>query len=83
MEYSKDKQKNMMTTTFAIYDMCKDQIKNYPELSIKETKVTTSKETVHGRGAGEKVDLGMPLWQLDGAESLGVVQAVSILAREV
>ena len=38
---------------------------------------------VKGRGEGEDFDLGTPFWQLAGAETLGVVDAVSKLAREI
>ena len=38
---------------------------------------------VKGRGEGEDFDLGTPFWQLAGAETLGVVDAVSKLAREL
>ena len=37
----------------------------------------------HGRGEGKEVELGVPFWFIAGAESLGVVDALSVLAREI
>ena len=42
-----------------------------------------SKGAVHGRGEGQEFDLGTPFWQLAGAETLGVVDELSRLAREI
>ena len=70
-----------MCTVFAVYDMCKDIIGRYPELTKMAIKVKKGK--TKGRGIGEATKLGVPYWQMSGAESLGVVDAESCLAMEM
>jgi len=74
------------TTVFAIFDMCKDMLSNYPrltKLAVKDGESIKNSRYVKGRGKGKSTELHKPFWYLAGAESLGVVAAVSVLAREV
>ena len=70
------------TTVFAVYDMCKDLKSNYPEFSLMAIKYDVE-TTDHGRGTGSNKDNGLSYWHMAGAESLGVVGAISVLAREI
>ena len=75
-----------LTTALCIYDMCKDELVRYPELSKRAAKIKkqeTKKPSAHGRGIGEETDLGVPYWAIAGAESLGVVDAYSVLCPEI
>ena len=74
---------NNMCTVFAVYDMCKDELRNYPGLTRKMEKGRDYTELVGGRGEGEETVAGRPYWHIAGAESLGTVKAESILADEI
>ena len=41
-----------MCTVFAIYDMCKDLVENYPGLRRKTEKTIEVIDVTHGRGTG-------------------------------
>ena len=73
-------------TVFAVFDMCKDVKGNYEQLTARAIKLHKVKE-----GTGENETRGLDygaeakavFWYIEGAESLGVVAADSILAREI
>ena len=66
---------------FAVYDMCKDELKNYEKLTLRVAR--KKKEDIKkGRGEGEKIE-GSCYWSIAGADSLGVVDADSVLALEL
>ena len=70
-----------MCTVFAEYDMCKDQLTNYPGLTLKIKKRAIANPASKGRGEGE-VDLGTSYWHIMGAEVKGTVAAQSIVGPE-
>ena len=74
-----------MCTVFAVYDVCKSSIADYPELSRKVLERRSSKNFGARRGTSNDVnlDLGNTYWFMSGAESNSTVAANSILAREM
>ena len=74
-----------LCTVFAVYDMCKDRLANYPGLSMNDKRFQSieSFNRSDGRGEGELENKGEPYWHLEGAESESTVAAKSILAREM
>ena len=74
-----------MCTVFAVYDMCKDKLANYPGLTtrMKKLDAQTSIYLTETRGDGEIETKGEAYWHLEGAESESTVAAKSILAREM
>ena len=71
-------------TVFGIYDMCKDVVSRYEDLTLKIKRPPKQVgKTIAGRGTGDEHHHGLPYWHIAGAESLGVVAANSILAREL
>ena len=75
-----------MCTVFAVYDVCKSSIADYPELSRRVIdRPSLKKPGFERRGTGEDIclDLGNTYWFMSGAESNSTVAANSILAREM
>ena len=70
-----------MCTVFAIYDMCKDLVENYPGLRRKTEKTIEVIDVSHGRGTGV-AETGEQYWHISGAEAKGVVAAISVLGKE-
>ena len=69
-----------MCTVFAVYDMCKDELRRYPLL----TRAASKKKYVKGGDGRGDVDLSketLPYWYIAGADVKKGVDAKSVLAE--
>ena len=74
---------NKKCTVFAVYDMCRDKIANYPNLKNAYKKPEIEEKKKFRGGEGEDFKSGNPYWHIAGTESYGLVSANSILAKEL
>ena len=74
---------NKMATVFAVYDICKDEVWRYKDLTVAEDKKKKKQEKFDARGEGDAPVQDISYWNIDGAEVKSVVAAESILAEAI